>query len=628
MTIRRIAVLSSLVLSLSTTTRAEDAQFDKDEIGLWRAASVNSYYINRERIDPKPIGTHVPLVDRLAQGPNRTPKTRLAKTIATRSFYYLKFVPEIVRNQQLTDELPASWNASRASLMVRSLFGSEPSLKEPRFGDIPGGLVDRIDNLRENKTTLNLAQALLNCLDTAAVSQIESRYREALGNKALPEQASIFIDEIGDDMGVRDPGPNGIKRYLPGTLVRVSHGGKKPLTDVVVVTQTTMKPTSEKQLAGRAFASGFNNLFDNGDVLANGETRAKAADGYIESEQLLASTPQSAIVFIPRFEPGDVLVLPLYGQGAYWHVQEAKSSVYTSSGAILDRVLMRAGPHNDDSDDSPNRPDQPGPEIASPTGPKFAPVYSKKRLELTLDAASDSPASFEVCVPAGKSYLPIGRKETVNIEGPMIAIAQNDATYVALGSPRSTGHGLVLVPADRVKKTDLIDERTDSEKAFDAEAAAHIARNQARARGEEVPKKAQRQIPPRGGPFPKMNARPRTGNRPNAENPPQEPPPNAEPVNSRPAGPTYKIFEGIVNLSLPERSSDESPYRFEACINSGDSYSPTGRQIEVRVRPGKPIRLIAEGSDYYVGRVTNSRTKAIALVLIPKSIGGEIQMPD
>jgi hypothetical protein len=616
-------------MSAGPIASAQELSFEKDDIGLWKAAAVGIFYFNRTLVKPEPIKAHIPLVDRLTKGPNGTRQTRLARTIASRFFIYAEFRPETDKNELLRDSLPAAWKRTMAGGMIRGLVNNEPSMNDPRYGDIRGGLVDTIDALRENETDLNSAQAILNFLDSATASQTESHYRETLGDKKLPGDAVFYIEDTMDGMGVRDPGPNGIKRYMPGTLAQISYAGKSTLHDVLIVTRTAKKPTSAKDIASRGLIRGFNEAFD------NGEGRAKAADDYIASEDLLNSTPQAAVVYVPTLEPGDVLIVPLYSQGAYYYVEEAKVSVYSTSGAILDRVLMLGGPHNDLSIRTQDRPDRPRVASDAPPGPTFKSVGSSNRVELTIDTSGGNSPTFEVCVPAGKTYVPIGRQEQVTIEGPMIAIAQNDETYVAIGSQRSTGNSLVLVPASQVTKSEKIDERTDSEKAFAAEAAAQVARNNARARGEKVETPFLKKAPQRPranglfgnvpSPLPRRNGRPKASMPQSDES---EKPQSPDPKPAEAPGPEFKAFEGIVTFSLTVRGKDEPPYVFEGCVNAGNSYKPTGRQIEVKVDPRKPIRLAAEGPEHYVARVTNAKTKSIALVLIPKSTPGEVQKPE
>lgn len=614
----------AFLLTLASISLAAEPRFDPDAIELWKAAAFQPWYCNRTLVNPQQAAIFVPAVDQLTQGPNGSAITRLARTIATRYSFLAKIQSKKDTNRQLENSLPQAWKASMTGVVLRGLIGSEPSLNDPRYGDIRGGLIDSIDAMRLNAADLNEAQALLNLLDTAVAAQVESICRKGPARVDLPTSSRIYVEETMDNIGVRDSGPNGLKRYMPGTLARIAHGGDRPLNHVLIVTRTKMKPLSEADVSARDKAGIFNRTFD------NGEGRAEDADKLFASQNLLKTTPVACVVYVPRLDPGDVLVVPMFSQGSYYDVLEAKVSIHSEQGSIVDRVLISAGPHNDRSVPVKERPDRPKVPSGAPKGPPFRSVTRRGRMELKLKTtgANDDSSTFENCVPAGDSYVPIGRREQIDPARIHFAIASNDTHFVVEGPPRSTGHGLVLIPAERVASVSSIDERTDSEKAFDEAAAAQIARNNARARGE-LPGPPVR--PTMRGMFggnlfrggqagpPRGNAGAMTPNVRDARGPKPDPAPTP------PAGPPYAEFQNVVTLMLPATSGNAGTMAFEGCVNSGQSYISTGRKITVTIEPGKPLRLVAEGPDHFVARVRNDRTKSFTLVLIPKSIGGNVK---
>lgn len=394
----------------------------QDDARLWRAGTSSDYLHNRVLVLPEELHQHKSLVTKyMATGDER--RALFAKTIKEKDAVNERYRILKTAEQSLQVLLvPAVLEREEADAVLKKWFeGRVPAWPLIKF---EGGILPGIDELRKVKVCVNKYAIQRNRINTSIADQVEAHYRKALGDKKLPEDVGLHFRE-----------------HLHGTA-KIAYAGAKPLTNVVVVTRATMRPAGPKAEATRRLIDLANETFDPG-ADAN-----KVAAHLMQASKVLHETSQAFVVYIPVLEPGDDLVVDLYEHGFYWDVLEAKVSVYSDAGAVLDKVLFAGGPHNDLSLPAAERKKltKPPPK-EKPLGPAFTQV-ARGEIVLKKDAAGP----FERCVPVDTTYIPVGVKDAVEADKPLEVIARSANAYVAVGPKKQTGRGLVLVPRTAVAK--------------------------------------------------------------------------------------------------------------------------------------------------------------------------------
>lgn len=439
--------------------------FQEDDLLLWKAAMIDKFYHNREIILPEPLASHVALVSRYAGRPDDSKRSRLAQLIAAKEYVLDRQTAIEEKDSAVRSRLPGEWTKAKIKAFVRGLAGAElPTMKDALAGDL-AEVVGSFDEMRENRVLENHAKLSLELLGLGIAELVEAQYQAKLGDRPLPKELGLIVDKLdGDEVGMRTSLPGRPRYPLGCTFVRLSYTGAKPLNDVVVVTKCLMKPLDGKAVAGQQSIKLFNEIFD------RGADRNRAAAEYMDTNNLLNTTPKGCLVYVPRLEQGDVLHVPLYTHGYFYYIREARYSLFSDQGALRDQVVMRAGPQNDLSRAMGGR--RPPPRVVTkPTGPRFEKVQRNTRVELVLQPPKDGGRahSFEGCVPDGEAFRGTGQKFSIEVDGqkPLEAIARGPEAFVALGLPRARGNGLIFVPRSVVAQTKVIDERPEDEKAED-----------------------------------------------------------------------------------------------------------------------------------------------------------------
>lgn len=471
-------LLVTVVISLPGLVDADDSavSMDQDDVFLWKAAAVDTFFHNGELFKSSTGQEDTNGLKRFMDGSRGATRKSLADAIDSQNL-----IVEIYRSivAERTDDkqgLSKAFNRSKLNVILKALVGEEPSLKGIMDSDPPGGVMDYVDKLRDREIALHIGTIYLNLIKTEVARQVEDQYREILGERRLPDDV-VYFDKTSDEVGVPVASRGGARYPISGALARISYSGKEILRDVVVVTRAKMKPPTTKGEASRAFFTTLNQAFG---VSAE---RTKAANEYMYTAQLMHSTPQAAVAYVALLEPGDVLYVPLYAREFFWDVEEAKVSLYSSQGAILDKLLMVGGPENDLSLPARQRKAKAKKSQGQRVGPKFerAKITDKVELALRPSPEGSEPATFDTCIPVGESFLAIGPKVAVDTKQPLLAVAKNSKHYVALGVRRNTGYGLVLIPRTAVSKAVTTDERSDEQKATDKEIADKVKNNKKKA---------------------------------------------------------------------------------------------------------------------------------------------------
>jgi hypothetical protein len=406
---------------------------DQDEARLWRAGTSGDYFHNQVLVLAEAWRQHADLVTKYADAADER-RARFAKTIIARDAVNEELRTLAAAEQKLQGELPAALERTKANAILKGLIGREPAW---RVMDVQGGIVAGIDELRKTKLAVSRTATYHHLINTRIADQVEAHYRKALGDKKLPEDVGLHF---------REP--------FHGRA-RIVYAGAKPLTNVVVVTRTAMRPAGAQAEATRRIIDLINEAADPG-ADAN-----KVAAQLMQASKVLHETAQAVVVYIPLLEPGDELEVDLYEQGFYWDALEAKVSLYTDAGMLLDKVLFAGGPHNDLSISAQERQrlTKPPPK-AKPLGPVFNQLA---RTEIVLKA--DAAGPFERCAPVDMTFLPVGVKDAVEAGKPLAVIARSADAYVAVGPKKQTGHALVLVPRTAVAKlNDLSKKKAERRK--------------------------------------------------------------------------------------------------------------------------------------------------------------------
>lgn len=398
---------------------AERAE-NREDWSLWSAGMAYGYTLNRANVPPENPNQHADLLVRHAAGLGW--KTDFAKAIMAREYVDHLHAQYAGKEKKLQSNLPTAWNRSTATAARMAILGKEPTWEEIIAEEPKGGLLDTIDQIRKAKVAVNILEIYHHRLTKTVTDVAEEQLRK--NARPLPDDARLFID---GEMGT----------------AKISYVGKRPLTNIVVVTRATMKPPSREQLAAQAASMGFNELFD------SGAERNQMAALYMQTSRQLHETPQGTYYYAPVLESGDVLEVLISLQVSFWDIQETRISLYSDAGSVLDKILMVGGPENDLSLTPAERKARSKPRPEEPlVGPVFEPVYRK--LELTLKPGATGP--FERCVPAGKSYLLLGVQDALEPNAPITVVAKNQDGYVVVGPKRPVGHGLAIVPASVVDR--------------------------------------------------------------------------------------------------------------------------------------------------------------------------------
>lgn len=473
-TLLRSVCLFGVLLGCATVWAQDAISIDREDLELWQAAMQGKYYHNRVMIAPKDASHHFDVVGRCLALPVNTDRYALANAIMVQDVLLNRFLRDSNLEQQAIKELPAAWRVTSANLYLKTLLGRQPSYRELVDGDPAGGLVGLIDRYRKRQTGAYLNQMAMRHVSSDIAQMVDTKYRSLLGSKPGLRPNELVIDQTQDEVGVYVPGQTRSKIRLGATMARIAYTGNRPLDNVMVVTHATMRPIDAEAHSARAFIRAVNEIAD------PGAQRNNDADDYVVATQLMHHAPQGSVEYFKRVEPGDVLYSCLYLHGTFWDVQEAKLSIYSCSGALLDHVVMTGGPHNNLNASSEERKRDAAAREVKTTGPIFKPVPLYERLELTLKPAADGGATMvEVCVPTQQSFTSLGKSIPVMAQ-PIVAIAQSPTHYAAIGGKREVGEGLVLIPKTAVAKTATIDERNDEELA-----AAKASEAQAKERQEE-----------------------------------------------------------------------------------------------------------------------------------------------
>lgn len=371
-------------------------------------------------------------------------------------------VEELVKlnttDNELRNSLPSAVFLSQANAVLRELMGEQRTFFDLRGlaeSDPPGGLLQLVDNVRGNMIQANLLNIFLNFTNVAMAEKLESDLRAALADKPdLTADALLFLDKTPDEIfdDYQDRSYGGAQSW-----VRVSYAGKTPLTHVLVITRLDMKPLDEHDKETRDFVHGVNEIF------GAGEQRVNAADLYVATTQALNATPHATLAYFPALNSGDVAYVPLYGLEEFWGIAEARVSFYCDQGMLRDKVLMRGGPHNDLSLSSDERrrqtPQEPEPKLVYPLIPSW------QKVEVTLrDSADNGPFEYDVCIPAGTTYLPTGAKVTAGALGVTEVVAADVSTYICVGPERDGGRCLIMVPKAQTTDRKVTDFRKEEDK--------------------------------------------------------------------------------------------------------------------------------------------------------------------
>lgn len=461
---------------------AQDAiSIDREDIELWQAGIQGAYYQNRVCTIPQEPPQHADLMSRSLALPPDTDRGALANAIMVQDILLNRAMRDSGNTQQAIKELPAAWNISRANLYLKNVMAGEPAYRVLADSDPSGGLVELMDRLRREQTGACLTQMALRYVSNDIAKLVDKKYRAMLGSNPNQRPLEMVIDEVIDEVGVYPIGKQGSRFRLGAMMARLSYTGDRPLENVVVVTQTKMRPIGAEQLAARSFVRSVNEALD------PGAQRNVDADNYVVASQLMQRAPQGAVAYLQRLEPGDVVYLALYLNGTYWDLQEAKASVFSTTGALLDKVLLTAGPHNDLNAPNEEQRRDAAARVVKTTGPIFKPVPLYERLELTLKPAKDGAATtMEVCVPTQQSFTSLGRSIPVTSQ-PIVAIAQSPTHYAAVSGKRNVGEGLVLIPKTIVAKAVPVDERNEEE-------LAQARQSEARAKEQQEEQAFQKKI--------------------------------------------------------------------------------------------------------------------------------------
>lgn len=394
----------------------------QDDARLWLAGTTGDYYHNGVLVLPEEWQQHQGLVSRFIATGDQW-RALFARTIKEKDAANERCRLLAAAAQSLQVLLvPAVLERTEADAVLTKWFeGRKPAwpVTNPEGRILPG-----IDELRKAKAFLNDYAIQRHRINTSIADQVEAYYRKALGNKTLPEDVGLHFRE-----------------HLHGTA-KIAYAGAKPLTNVVVVTRAAMRPAGPKAEATRRLVDLINETADPG-ADAN-----KDAAHLMRASKILHETAQAAFVYIPVLEPGDDLVVDMYEQGFYWDVLEAKVSVYSDTGAVLDKVMFVGGPHNDLSLPAQERKRRTKPPPKEkPLGPVFTQLA---RAEIVLK--KDAAGPFERCVPVGTTYLPVGVRDALEAGKPLEVLARSADAYVAVGPKKQTGRALVLVPRSAVAK--------------------------------------------------------------------------------------------------------------------------------------------------------------------------------
>ena len=394
------------------------ADSDRDDLLLWKASTMGPFSHNAAQIAPQPPKDQAEIVKRFAEG-NDARRAAFANTIIAKDFVEGRLMQLSKADQKLQSMIPGALGRSAASNALKSLTGREPTWRELLNDKVKGGFVESVDEMRKTKLAIEEHEIYRQLLNTSIADQAESHLRKVLKDRPLPDDARLFFDGTG--------------------TVEISYAGKQSLTNVVIVTRAAMKSAGPGNAAA---INAINEAFD------PGADRNKVAAQYMKASRALHETPQACLVYIPVLEPGDVVSMRVFEQGFYWDFKETKISLYSDSGALLDKVLMVGGPINDLSLSSAERRKLSKPVAEKLVGPVFEPIGGVQII-LKRDAG-DGP--FERCVPVGRSYLPMETKDSVEKDKPLLAVAKSKDAYVALGPKKMTGQGLVLIPKKQIDK--------------------------------------------------------------------------------------------------------------------------------------------------------------------------------
>jgi len=463
------------LLLICCTARGQDAvSIDREDLDLWQAAIQGKFYHNRVLIAPQDVSQHFECVNRSLSRPPQSDRFALAQAIMAQDILLDRFLKNLGNEQQAIKELPAAWKVTNASLFLKTILGRQPGYRDLVDGDPPGGMVGLIDHYRKSQTGSYLNQMALRQASSEIARLVDRQYRAMLGPNVSKRPLPLVIDQTQDEVGVYAPGRKGSRLRVGATMARISYTGTQPLEHVMVVTHAEMRPIDANNAATRAMVRGINEAFD------PGSQRNVDADKYLVATQLMHAAPQGSIAYVKRLEPGDVIYASLYLHGSFWDVKEARVSVYATSGAVLDQVLMTGGAHNDLNASSEERKRDDAARTPKTTGAVFKPIPLHERLELTLKPVTDGgSATFEVCVPSQQSFTSIGKSAPATTQ-PIVAIAQSSTHYAAAGIKRDVGEGLLLIPKTAVARSVTVDERSEEQLAEAKENEA-----QARERREE-----------------------------------------------------------------------------------------------------------------------------------------------
>jgi hypothetical protein len=395
---------------------------------LWRAATTSFYYHNGVLVLPEDSWYHDPLLTKYLRGGRfEDRRERLALMIRRKDDINEVLRALVAVEQEVQSELlPAAIERTRGKGFLDRLIPGEGDSRVP---NVKRPTLPSIDELRKTKVEVNRMASLHHLVNDLIAEDAEVHYRKALGDKKLPADARFHFRE-------KDHG-----------RVEIAYMGATALTNVVVVARAKMRSAGPKAEATRRLINLINETADPG-ADAN-----KVAAQLLDASKALHETAQAAFVYIPVLEPGDDLAVDMYEHGFYWDVQEAKVSVYSDDGGVLDKVMFVGGPHNDLSLSAEERQrlTKPPPK-EKPLGPTFR---MDAILEIVLKKEAAGP--IERCVPVGdipvsRTYLPIAVKDAVVADKPLEVIARSATAYVVVGPKKPTGNALLLVPKSAVAK--------------------------------------------------------------------------------------------------------------------------------------------------------------------------------
>ena len=410
---------------------------NSDDSRLWRAAATTDYLHNREKVSPERWPEHGEMVARFANGKTDDWKTKFATSVIAKDSCLEAQRKLVAKSQGLQLSLPGALGKSLSNTAIRTLAGREPSWHELLDEKIPGGggLVETADALRINKVREFCMEIDRYSFDASIADQAEAKYRQALGGRALGEEFDLLIH--GEDH-----------------QVQLSLAGKKPLMNVAIVVRAEMRSESGKAAATRNAIDGINETFD------PGADRNRMAHLYLESARVMHESPQATFVYVPVLEPGDELVIRHYDVGFYWDAKKVTVSVYSDSGAILDKVTMVGGDHNNLDVPAQQR------NKAEPSAEKpFAgPTFNRGLGSLEIQLKPTAARQFERCVEVASTYKPMGIQDPIESGAALKVVAKSDAFYVAVGPKKRVGYGLVLIPVDSVALANDPNPKVDSKK--------------------------------------------------------------------------------------------------------------------------------------------------------------------